>query len=77
MRLAAAVFRQALPDWHSEVDQLIVRQLPPGMLPSFDVHVHQLGRGGALVAADPPAAGAVQVRQRRASGDGASGQEVE
>jgi predicted ester cyclase len=23
MRLAAAVFRQALPDWHSEVDQLI------------------------------------------------------
>ncbi len=23
MRLAAAVFRQALPDWHSHVDQLI------------------------------------------------------
>jgi predicted ester cyclase len=23
MRLAAAVFRQALPDWHSDVDQLI------------------------------------------------------
>ncbi len=23
MRLAAAVFRQALPDWHSDVDQLV------------------------------------------------------